>query len=87
MSGTLTPSSGYPIGNRQNGRSFVGRSSMWLRNFIGDGVWVVVLFEQRYEIAEDGSQLKNYYVKESVGIAAGLFIVALHQMGLSRNSL
>ena len=42
MSGTLTPSSGYPMGNRQNGRSLVGRSSMWLRNFIGDGVCVSV---------------------------------------------
>ena len=40
------------------------------------------VIEQRHEIAEDGSQLKNYYVKESVGIAAGMFIAALHQMGL-----
>jgi iodotyrosine deiodinase len=30
----------------------------------------------------EGSQRKNYYVDESVGIAAGLFITAIHQMGL-----
>ncbi|GIR35962.1 MAG: hypothetical protein CM15mP49_13470 [Actinomycetota bacterium] len=44
------------------------------KEFLEIAPWIVVLFEQRYEIAEDGSQLKNYYVKESVGIAAGLFI-------------
>jgi iodotyrosine deiodinase len=45
--------------------------------------WLVVLFEQRYSVAADGSTLKNYYVKESVGIAAGMFIAALHNMGLA----
>lgn len=37
--------------------------------------WIVVLFEQRHGFNPDGSVLHNYYVKESVGIAAGLFIV------------
>ena len=41
-----------------------------------------VLFEERYEVRPDGSQRKNYYVKESCGIAAGMFITALHTMGL-----
>jgi nitroreductase len=45
--------------------------------------WIVVLFEQRYGLNADGETLKNYYVKESVGIAAGLFIAALHHMGLA----
>ena len=45
--------------------------------------WVVVLFEQRYEIRPDGTTRTNYYVKESVGIAAGLFVAALHDMGLA----
>ena len=44
--------------------------------------WIVVLFEQRYELLADGSTAKNYYVKESVGIACGMFIAALHHMGL-----
>ena len=45
--------------------------------------WVVVLFEQRYSLDADGNTQKNYYVKESVGIAAGLFVAALHNMGLA----
>ena len=45
--------------------------------------WIVVLFEQRYSITGSGDTQKNYYVKESVGIAAGLFIAALHNMGLA----
>jgi len=45
--------------------------------------WVVVLFEQRYALTEDGDTEKNYYVKESVGIAAGVFVAALHNMGLA----
>lgn len=44
--------------------------------------WIVVLFEQRYSITPDGETEKNYYVKESVGIAAGLFVAAIHNMGL-----
>jgi nitroreductase len=45
--------------------------------------WLVVLFEQRYTLTGDGDPLKNYYVKESVGMAAGLFVAALHNMGLA----
>jgi iodotyrosine deiodinase len=45
--------------------------------------WIVVLFEQRYSITPEGDTQKNYYVKESVGIAAGLFVTALHNMGLA----
>ena len=45
--------------------------------------WIVVAFEQRYGVAEDGSRAKNYYVKESIGIACGLFIASLHTMGLA----
>ena len=45
--------------------------------------WIVVLFEERYELRSDGQRRKNYYVKESAGIAAGMFITALHNMGLS----
>jgi nitroreductase len=45
--------------------------------------WIVVLFEERFERRADGETRKNYYVKESCGIAAGLFISALHNMGLA----
>lgn len=51
--------------------------------FLEDAPWLVVLFEQRYTITSTGDTLKNYYVKESVGIAAGMFIAAIHRMGLA----
>jgi hypothetical protein len=47
-----------------------------------DAPWLVVLFAQKYGLNADGSHRKNYYVEESVGIAAGLFIAAIHRMGL-----
>ncbi len=51
--------------------------------FLETAPWLVVLFEQRYRITPKGDTQKNYYVKESVGMAAGLFIAALHQVGLA----
>lgn len=45
--------------------------------------WIVVVFEQRYGTRPDGDKQHHYYVKESVGIACGMFIDALHRMGLS----
>ncbi|MEM8620200.1 MAG: nitroreductase family protein [Actinomycetota bacterium] len=53
------------------------------KEFLEIAPWIVVLFEQRYELRADGSTAKNYYVKESVGIAAGMFVTALHTMGLA----
>ncbi|HVR77288.1 MAG TPA: nitroreductase family protein [Acidimicrobiia bacterium] len=55
----------------------------WHKPFLETVPWVVVLFEQRYGVREDGSRTHHYYVKESVGISAGLFIAALHQSGLA----
>jgi iodotyrosine deiodinase len=49
---------------------------------ITDAPWVVVVFKQTWEPRPDGSRMKNYYVDESVGIACGLFIAAIHRMGL-----
>jgi nitroreductase len=42
----------------------------------------VIVFEEVHGIRDDGSPRENYYVKESVGIACGLFIAALQSMGL-----
>ena len=55
----------------------------WQKPYLEDAPWLVVLFEQRYGIDSAGSRVKHYYAKESVGIAAGIFIVALHNMGLA----
>jgi iodotyrosine deiodinase len=49
---------------------------------ITDAPWVIVVFKQLYEMRADGARVKNYYVDESVGIAAGLLIAAIHHMGL-----
>jgi len=55
----------------------------WHKEFLEIAPWLVVLFEERYERRADGERRKNYYVKESCGIAAGIFITALHTMGLA----
>lgn len=47
-----------------------------------DAPYLVVLFEQRYGVHADGSRRTHYYVGESCGIASGLFIAAVHHMGL-----
>lgn len=53
-----------------------------VKEHMTDAPWLVVLFAEKYGLNPDGSQRKNYYVEESVGIAAGLFVAAVHHMGL-----
>ncbi len=55
----------------------------WRKPFLETVPWIVVVFEQRYGTRPDGSRQHHYYVKESVGIACGMFVDALHRMGLS----
>jgi iodotyrosine deiodinase len=55
----------------------------WHKDFLEVVPWIVVLFEQRYGVAPDGSQIHHFYVKESCGIAAGVFVTALHRVGLA----
>ncbi|MDX1690727.1 MAG: nitroreductase family protein [Acidimicrobiia bacterium] len=55
----------------------------WHKPFLEDAPWLVVVFEERYGVEPDGSRRHNWYVKESVGIACGLFIASLHSMGLA----
>jgi iodotyrosine deiodinase len=47
-----------------------------------DAPWLIVVFAQRYGVTDDGDRYKNYYVPESVGIATGFLIAALHHAGL-----
>ena len=47
-----------------------------------DAPWLVVVFRQSYGIGEGGTRRTYYYTQESVGIAVGLFIAAVHHMGL-----
>ncbi|MBL8323358.1 MAG: nitroreductase family protein [Rubrivivax sp.] len=53
-----------------------------VKEHMTDAPWIVVLFAEKYGLTADGGQRKNYYVDESVGIAAGMFITAIHHMGL-----
>ena len=55
----------------------------WRKPFLETAPWIVVVFEQRYGARPDGSKQHHYYVKESVGIACGMFISALHRVGLA----
>ena len=52
-----------------------------VKPFIEDAPWIIVVFKRVYEI-EDGKNINNYYVNESVGIAAGMLISAIHNAGL-----
>jgi len=44
---------------------------------------LIVVFAQRFETTAEGGKHKNYYVPESVGIATGMLLTALHQAGLA----
>jgi iodotyrosine deiodinase len=50
--------------------------------FLEIAPYLIVIFAQNYALLPDGRKLKNYYVTESVGIATGLLIAALHHAGL-----
>ena len=51
--------------------------------FLEVAPYLIAIFAQLSGRAPDGSKIKHYYVKESVGIATGLLIAALHHAGLA----
>lgn len=51
--------------------------------FLETAPYLIVVFAQRYGLDENGRKLKNYYVTESVGIATGVLITAVHHAGLA----
>jgi len=55
----------------------------WRKEFLDVAPWIVVCFRELHGVRPDGSKVTNYYVSESVGIACGLFIAAVHAMGLA----
>ena len=54
----------------------------WRKPFLETVPWIVVCFAENYGIDEAGEKIKNYYVQESCGLACGLFLAAIHNMGL-----
>ena len=55
----------------------------WHKEFLEVAPWIVVLFEERFGVTDAGEKRHHYYVKESVGIACGMFVDSLNRMRLS----
>jgi nitroreductase len=55
----------------------------WQKPFLETAPALVVVFRRDYDLNEDGSRSKNYYVQESVGIATGMLIAALQNAGIA----
>jgi nitroreductase len=51
--------------------------------FLEQAPYLIAIFAQSYGLAADGTQVSHYYVQESVGIATGFLIAALHHAGLA----
>lgn len=54
----------------------------WEKPFLEKAPWLIVVMKRLHETDPEGNKHKNYYVSESVGIAAGMLIAAIHQAGL-----
>ncbi len=50
--------------------------------FLETAPYLIAIFAQSYGLLPDGRKVKNYYVQESVGIATGMLVTALHHAGL-----
>lgn len=53
----------------------------WNKPFLEEAPWLIVIFKRVFEMV-DGEKSNNYYVNESVGIACGMIISAIHKAGL-----
>lgn len=51
--------------------------------YLESAPYLIVIFAKRYEVLPDGTKLKTYYSQESVGIATGMLITAVHNAGLA----
>jgi nitroreductase len=53
----------------------------WNKPFIDIAPWITIVFKKSYDLV-DGKKKNNYYVNESVGLAAGFLLAAIHHAGL-----
>ena len=51
--------------------------------FLEKAPWLIAIFCQPFRLNEHGSRMKHYYASESVGIATGILVAALHHAGLA----
>lgn len=54
----------------------------WNKPFLEIAPYLIIVFKKVYDIAEDGSKENNYYVNESIGLACGMLLAAIHKAGL-----
>ena len=54
----------------------------WNKPFLEVAPYLIVVFKRAYELGPEGKRRKNYYVEESVGLACGFLLAAIHQAGL-----
>ena len=54
----------------------------WHKPFLEIAPWLIVVFKKAYDLDEQGERQKCYYVNESVGLAAGFLLAAIHNAGL-----
>lgn len=55
----------------------------WRKPFLEDAPYLIAIFVESYRTTEDNQRVKHYYATESVGIATGFLIAALHHAGLA----
>lgn len=54
----------------------------WHKPFLETAPYLIIMFKKAFDFGPDGEKKNNYYVNESVGIAAGMLITAIHDAGL-----
>lgn len=54
----------------------------WHKEFLEIAPWLIIVFKKIYEPGDNGEKKNNYYVQESVGLAAGFLLTAIHNAGL-----
>lgn len=54
----------------------------WHKPFLETAPWLIIPFKKSYDVDEKGNHSKNYYVNESVGLACGFLLTAIHNAGL-----
>ncbi|MDZ7606816.1 MAG: nitroreductase family protein [Cyclobacteriaceae bacterium] len=54
----------------------------WQKPFLETAPWLIIVFSKSYDLDDSGNKMNNYYVKESVGLACGILIAAIHNAGL-----
>lgn len=55
----------------------------WHKPFLETTPYLIIVFKKIYDILPDGSHRTNYYVTESLGIACGFLLAAIHNAGLA----